>query len=405
MSLLQNRKVLLGVSGSIAAYKSAHTVRELIKRGAEVQVVMTNAAKDFVTPLTLSTLSTRPVYSEFIEEEQKAYGVWNNHVDMGLWADLMVIAPASSNTLSKLTTGACDNLLTAVYLSAKCPVFVAPAMDLDMHANGATADNLATLQSRGVQVIESEYGELASGLVGKGRMAEPEHIANALEDYLASKSPLHGKKVLVNAGSTHEHIDPVRFLGNNSSGKMGTALAQAAKSLGADVELVLGPTNAALNLQGLETQRVTSADDMLAAMLNSFSTADIIICTAAVSDYKPNVVVDHKIKKTKEETLTLVLEKTPDILHTLGDKKSEHQRLVGFALETHDGAQYAQEKLQRKNADAIVLNTLGKEGVGFEYDTNEVSVFFKNGKSLSFPLQDKNALGLALIKALIEEFK
>ena len=405
MSLLYNRKVLLGVSGSIAAYKSAHLVRELIKRGAEVQVVITDAAKDFVTPLTLSTLSTRPVYSAFIEDEQKAYGVWNNHVEMGLWADLMVIAPASSNTLSKMATGACDNLLTAVYLSAKCPVFAAPAMDLDMYANGATSDNLKILEQRGVGIIDSDYGELASGLVGKGRMAEPEAIADQLEEYLSSTLPLYGKKVLINAGPTHEHLDPVRFLGNNSSGKMGAAIAAAARDLGANVHLVLGPTQTALDLKGIKVTRVTSADDMLSAMVSEFTDSSLTVCCAAVSDYKPVSQAEHKIKKSDEgDSLTISLEKTPDILSTLGTLKSDENHLVGFALETRDGESYAKQKLDKKNASAIVLNTLGKQGVGFETDTNEVSVYTASGKTFSFPLTSKIALGKSLLELFMSEF-
>ena len=405
MSLLYNRKVLLGVSGSIAAYKSAHLVRELIKRGAEVQVIITDAAKDFVTPLTLSTLSTRPVYSAFIEDEQKSYGVWNNHVEMGLWADLMVIAPASSNTLSKMASGACDNLLTAVYLSAKCPVFVAPAMDLDMYANGATSDNLNTLQQRGLGIIDADFGELASGLVGKGRMAEPESIADHLETYLSKSLPLSGKKILINAGPTHEHIDPVRFLGNNSSGKMGGALAAAARDLGAKVHLVLGPVQTTLDLKGIEVTRVTSADEMLQAMVTEFSDSSLTICSAAVSDYKPSIRANHKIKKSEEgESLTICLEKTSDILKTLGTMKGKENHLVGFALETRDSEVYAKQKLVKKNADAIVLNTLGKKGVGFEGDTNEVTVFFDHGNTLSFPLTSKISLGKSLIELFIREF-
>ena len=405
MSLLYNRKVLLGVSGSIAAYKSAHLVRELIKRGAEVQVVITDAAKDFVTPLTLSTLSTRPVYSAFIEDEQKPYGVWNNHVEMGLWADLMVIAPTSSNTLSKMATGACDNLLTAVYLSAKCPVFAAPAMDLDMYANGATSDNLKILEQRGVGIIDSDYGELASGLVGKGRMAEPEAIADHLEEYLSSTLPLFGKKVLINAGPTHEHLDPVRFLGNNSSGKMGAAIATAARDLGADVRLVLGPTQTTLDLKGITVTRVTSADDMLSAMVSEFTDSSLTVCCAAVSDYKPVSQAKHKIKKSNEgDSLTISLEKTPDILSTLGTLKSDENHLVGFALETRDGESYAKQKLNKKNASAIVLNTLGKQGVGFETDTNEVSVYTASGKTFSFPLTSKIALGKSLLELFMNEF-
>lgn len=405
MGALRHRKILVGVSGSIAAYKSAYLVRELIKRGAEVQVVITNAAKDFVTPLTLSTLSTRPVYSAFIEEEQKAYGVWNNHVEMGLWADYMIIAPASSNTLSKLATGACDNLLSAVYLSAKCPVFVAPAMDLDMYANGATTDNLSTLSVRGVEVIDSPHGELASGLVGKGRMAEPEEIADYVERYIRNKSPLLGKKVLINAGPTHEHLDPVRYLGNNSSGTMGVALARAAAQLGAQVTLVLGPTQKEHDLDGLEVHRVVSAEEMLDVMIQHEEDSQLIICTAAVSDFRPKALVDHKIKKTSTEAPTLTLEQTPDILAHFGKNKKDGQFVVGFALETQNGEEYAKGKLAKKKANAIVLNEMNKQGVGFESETNEVHVFFTGGKKEFFPIQDKGVLGRQLMTLFTEVFE
>jgi phosphopantothenoylcysteine decarboxylase/phosphopantothenate--cysteine ligase len=404
MSLLYKRKVLLGISGSIAAYKSAFIVRELIKRGAEVQVVMTHAAKDFITPLTLSTLSKRPVYSEFIEDDQKAYGVWNNHVDMGLWADLMLIAPVSSNTLSKIATGACDNLLTAVYLSAKCPVFVAPAMDLDMYANGATQENLSTLSARGVHIIDSEEGELASGLEGKGRLAEPEHIVEAIEANLAKSLPLSGKQVLINAGPTHEHIDPVRFIGNNSSGRMGVAIAQAARKLGADVSLVLGPTDTALDLQGLNVIRTTSAEDMWLAMKESFENADLTICTAAVADFTTVSHSAQKIKKGSASELIIKMMPTRDILASLGALKSAGQRLVGFALETQNGAEYAKGKLVKKNADAIVLNEMSKEGVGFHTKTNEVTVFLSDGTSKNYPLQSKEDLGGQLVQDFIHWF-
>ena len=404
MSLLYKRKVLLGVSGSIAAYKSAFIVRELIKRGAEVQVVMTHAAKDFITPLTLSTLSKRPVYSEFIEDDQKAYGVWNNHVDMGLWADLMLIAPVSSNTLSKIATGACDNLLTAVYLSAKCPVFVAPAMDLDMYANGATQENLSTLRARGVHIIDSEEGELASGLDGKGRLAEPEHIVEAIEAELAKSLPLSGKQVLINAGPTHEHIDPVRFIGNNSSGRMGVAIAQAARKLGADVSLVLGPTDTALDLQGLNVIRTTSADDMWLAMKASFANADLTICAAAVADFTTVSQSAQKIKKGSASELIITMMPTRDILASLGALKSAGQKLVGFALETQNGAEYAKGKLSKKNADAIVLNEMSKEGVGFHTKTNEVTVFLSDGTSKNYPLQSKEDLGGQLVQDFIHWF-
>ncbi len=404
MSLLYKRKVLLGVSGSIAAYKSAFIVRELIKRGAEVQVVMTHAAKDFITPLTLSTLSKRPVYSEFIEDDQKAYGVWNNHVDMGLWADLMLIAPASSNTLSKIATGACDNLLTAVYLSAKCPVYVAPAMDLDMYANGATQDNLSTLSARGVHIIDSEEGELASGLEGKGRLAEPEHIVEAIEAELAKSLPLSGKQVLINAGPTHEHIDPVRFIGNNSSGRMGVAIAQAARKLGANTTLVLGPTDTALDLQGLNVIRTTSAEQMWLAMKDSFKQADVTICTAAVADFTTESQSAQKIKKGSESELIIKMVPTRDILASLGALKNADQRLVGFALETQNGAEYAKGKLVKKNADAIVLNEMSKEGVGFHTKTNEVTVFLSDGTSKNYPLQSKEDLGGQLVQDFIHWF-
>ena len=404
MSLLYKRKVLLGISGSIAAYKSAFIVRELIKRGAEVQVVMTHAAKDFITPLTLSTLSKRPVYSEFIEDDQKAYGVWNNHVDMGLWADLMLIAPASSNTLSKIATGACDNLLTAVYLSAKCPVYVAPAMDLDMYANGATQDNLSTLSARGVHIIDSEEGELASGLEGKGRLAEPEHIVEAIEAEWAKSLPLTGKQVLINAGPTHEHIDPVRFIGNNSSGRMGVALAQTARKLGADTTLVLGPTDTALDLQGLNVIRTTSAEDMWLAMKESFANADLTICTAAVADFTTESQSTQKIKKGYESELIIKMVPTRDILASLGALKGKGQRLVGFALETQNGEEYAKGKLAKKNADAIVLNEMSKEGVGFHTKTNEVTVFLSDGTSKNYPLQSKEDLGDQLVQDFIHWF-
>lgn len=402
---LYQRKVLLGVSGSIAAYKSAFLVRELIKWGAEVQVVMTTAAKDFITPLTLSTLSTRPVYSTFLDEEEERYGVWNNHVDLGLWADLMIIAPASSNTLSKLVTGACDDLLSAVYMSAKCPVYVAPAMDLDMYKNEATRANLEELTERGVTVIPAEHGELASGLVGQGRMAEPEAICKFISAQLLKQLPLHGKNVLINAGPTHEHIDPVRYIGNNSTGQMGIALAQAARSLGASVTLILGPTHYPLDLSGLQVVRVVSAKEMLTAMQEYYPSSVLTICTAAVSDFVPKTTVDKKLKKTTMKGgLTIDLEETPDILATLGNTKRSDQILVGFALETNDGVGYAKDKLVKKNADAIVLNTLSTT-TGFESNTNAVEVFYIDGEQQSFPLLEKIELGHQLLSAVLNKFE
>ena len=402
---LYKRKVLLGVSGSIAAYKSAHLVRELIKWGAEVQVVMTTAAKDFITPLTLSTLSTRPVYSTFLKEEEEQYGVWNNHVDLGLWADLMLIAPTSSNTLSKLVTGACDDLLSAVYMSAKCPVYVAPAMDLDMYKNAATASNIEVLESRGVVVLPAEHGELASGLIGQGRMAEPEAICEFITSHLLKQLPLYGKNVLINAGPTHEHIDPVRYIGNNSTGQMGVALAQASKALGATVTLVLGPTHHPLDLKGLQVIRVVSAKEMLTAMQEYYPSSVLTICTAAVSDFTPVNAEDKKLKKTSMTgTMSLQLEQTPDILAALGAAKKPNQKLVGFALETNNGEDYAKEKLVRKNADAIILNMLSSK-TGFESNTNAVDIFFQDGGELSFELMDKSLLGKQLLEALIEKFQ
>ena len=405
MSILKNRKILLGVSGSIAAFKSAHIVREFIKRGAEVQVVITDAAKDFVTPLTLSTVSNRPVYNKFIEDDQKPYGVWNNHVEMGLWADLLIVAPASSNTLSKMASGACDNLLSAVYMSAKCPVFVAPAMDLDMFKNDATTKNLEILSNRGVEIIDAEFGELASGLVGKGRMAEPEHIFVAVEKFCLLSSPLYGKQVLINAGPTHEHLDPVRYLGNNSSGKMGAALAKSAYTLGANVTLILGPTQADLDIAHIDTINVVSAAEMLEATVSKFSDAHLTICTAAVSDFRPLNVNTNKIKKVgKTSKLTLELEETSDILASLGALKREGQYLIGFALETQKGPSYAKAKLVRKSADAIVLNVLGKQGVGFNSATNEVHVYFADGNEIFYPIQSKDILGGVLMSLFTKHF-
>ena len=404
MGLLTNRKVLLGVSGSIAAYKSAHLVRELVRNGAEVQVVMTEAAKDFVTPLTLGTLSGKPVFSRFIERENELYGTWNNHVEMGLWADLMLVAPASSNTLAKMASGASDNLLTAVYMSAKCPVFVAPAMDLDMYANGATSQNIELLSERGVHVLDSPHGELASGLTGKGRMEEPEVIVQQLEAYFKAQQPLYGRKVLVNAGPTHEHIDPVRFLGNNSSGRMGVALAQAAFRLGANVTLVLGPTLAALDLSNLTVLRVVSAEQMWQAMEGDYADADLIICSAAVSDFTPKTTFAQKAKKGSKATLDHIeLVETRDILASLGAIKRPEQKLVGFALETENGPENAQQKLLKKKADAIVLNILS--GVsGFEHATNAVEVFFPATTPVTFPLQSKEFLGESLMKLFVKQW-
>lgn len=374
--MLEGKKILLGISASIAAYKSAFLVRELIKKGAEVKVIMTPASKDFVTPLTLSTLSKHPVHSEFYSKETENE-LWNNHVELGLWADCFVIAPATANTLGKMVNGTADNLLLATYLSAKCPVYVAPAMDLDMYKHPSTIDNLARLQSIGNVIIPSAFGELASGLVGKGRLAEPEEIVRFLEMDLLSKAPLNGKKVLITAGPTYEAIDPVRFIGNHSSGKMGFALAEEAANLGALVVLVTGPASLKTHHRSINRIDVQTAAEMLEAC-RQHTDYNIAIMSAAVADYRPEERRSEKIKKS-EEALTIRLVRNPDILATLGEKKKAGQVLVGFALETENQMENAEKKLISKKADAIVLNTPKDAGAGFGVDTNKV--YFVMGKN------------------------
>ncbi|MGB7498816.1 MAG: bifunctional phosphopantothenoylcysteine decarboxylase/phosphopantothenate--cysteine ligase CoaBC, partial [Moheibacter sp.] len=352
MSILNRKKVVLAISAGIAAYKAAFLVRLLIKKGAEVRVILTPEALDFVTPLTLSTLSKNPVEWQFNDSE----GNWNNHVELGLWADLMIVAPATANTISKMADGASDNLLLAVYLSAKCPVYVAPAMDLDMYRHPSSKENLNKLESFGNLIIPAESGELASGLSGEGRMAEPENIISFLENDLESKAPLFGKKVLVSAGPTYELIDPVRFVGNFSSGKMGIEIAKAAADMGANVTLVCGPSS--ISTQGYDINRtdVISANEMQAAMESNYPDSDIVIMSAAVADYRPETVAAKKIKKVGDE-MVLKLVKNPDILFGLGQKK-KNQILVGFALETNDEVENAKSNLDRKNLDMIVLNSM-----------------------------------------------
>ena len=388
--MLRGRKVLLGVSGSIAAYKSAHLVRLLVKAGAEVKVVLTPAARDFVTPLTLATLSGHPVLSTFVEEGAEEEGTWNNHVELGLWADLMVIAPASANTLSKMVHGTVDNLLLATYLSAKCPVFFAPAMDLDMFKHPSTQSNINALQSFGNTLIPSGVGELASGLYGEGRMAEPEEIMALMEQYLRERAPLHGKKVLVTAGPTHEPIDPVRFIGNHSTGKMGVALAQAAVQRGAEVTLVLGPTGTPHDTHGMRVVRVQTAAEMLAACTEQFPHADYTWMSAAVADFRPDQPKGTKIKKQKAE-MHLGLVENPDILSTLGQSKTPHQVLIGFALETEDLEAHAREKMARKNLDGIVANLSTAES-GFCHDTNRVIFLTPAGTKWESPLLTKHEI-------------
>jgi len=375
MSVLSGKKIILGVSGGIAAYKTATLVRLFIKASAHVQVIMTPASKDFVTPLTLSTLSKNPVHSTFYNEEDDN-AQWNNHVELGLWADLMIIAPATANTLSKMVNGNCDNLLIATYLSAKCPVYFAPAMDLDMYKHPSTAASFHTLKQFGDIIIPAETGQLASGLSGEGRMAEPENIIAFLENDLESKLPLRGKKILVTAGPTYEAIDPVRFIGNHSSGKMGFDIAESAANYGAEVILISGPTHLNTINPVINLIRVTSAKEMYDACHEHFNSVDVAICAAAVADYKPKFVTEQKIKK-EEATLTIELEKTQDILASLG-KIKQNQFLIGFALETENEIENAKLKIQKKNLDLIVLNSLQDKGAGFGKATNKITFINKD---------------------------
>jgi phosphopantothenoylcysteine decarboxylase/phosphopantothenate--cysteine ligase len=397
--MLSGKNVLLGISASIAAYKAAFLVRLFIAEGARVKVVMTPAAKDFVTPLTLSTLSKNPVHSAFTQDDDEN-AVWTNHVELGVWADLMVIAPTTSNTLGKMVTGISDNLLLATYMSAKCPVFIAPAMDLDMYKNPATQENLRALAEMGHVVIEAQHGELASGLIGQGRMAEPEEIVACLTAYLRKEQPLYRKQVLINAGPTYEKIDAVRFIGNFSTGKMGVALAKQALTLGAEVTLVLGPTQVNFDLSGLNVIRVTSADEMFEACTSPFKKADYTILSAAVADYKPRKQAKGKIKKSHAD-LTLELEPTRDILATLGQSKQKNQVLVGFALESSDELNYAREKLRQKNLDFVVMNSLREKGAGFGHDTNKVVVLSSDGKQETTELLTKEEIAKEIWKIIL----
>ncbi len=396
--MLAGKKIIVGVSGSIAAYKSALIVRLLIKAGAEVKVIMTSAAKDFITPLTLSTLSKNPVLSEFTNGDQ---GLWNNHVDLGLWADAFLIAPASANTLAKMAHGQSDNLLLAVYLSARCPVFFAPAMDLDMLQHQSTKENIQKLESWGNQQINPTYGELASGLEGRGRMAEPEEIVAFLETYFSAAQKLKGKKVLVTAGPTHEAIDPVRFIGNNSSGKMGFAIAEQLANEGAEVELIVGPTHLAPATHGVNVTRVTSAQQMYDACIARFAQMDIAVLAAAVADYRPTHTADQKIKKTTDH-LVIELTKTQDIAAELGKQKKANQLMVGFALETENERANALKKIESKNFDLIVLNSLNDQGAGFGHDTNKVSIIYKSGQEKNFTLKSKKEVAKDIVNAIVD---
>jgi len=396
--MLKNKKILLGITASIAAYKAAFLVRLLVKQGAEVKVILTDAAKEFITPLTLSTLSKNKVYTEFSD---KNTGEWSNHVELGLWADLMLIAPASANTISKMANGICDNLLLATYLSARCPVMFAPAMDLDMYVHPSTVHNIQKLQSFGNLIIDAEEGELASGLSGKGRMAEPENILAFIEDFFLKKHRLSGKKILVTAGPTYENIDPVRFIGNYSSGKMGFALAETSANEGADVILVSGPSQLKSIHPKIQRIDVRSAEQMFEVCKKYFDNCDAAIMSAAVADYTPANISNHKIKKTSDD-IQISLKKTVDILKHLGHAKSSNQVVIGFALETNDGESYAKGKLESKNVDMIVLNSLQDEGSGFGTDTNKVSFFIANEGKTDFPLLSKQQVAQNIVNKMLD---
>ena len=401
MSVLSGKKIVLGVSGGIAAYKTATLVRLFIKAGAHVQVIMTPASKDFVTPLTLSTLSKNPVHSSFYNEEDEN-AQWNNHVEIGLWADLMVIAPATANTMSKMVNGNCDNLLIATYLSAKCPVYFAPAMDLDMYKHPSTITSFNALQKFGNTIIPAESGELASGLSGEGRMAEPENIIAFIEADLESKLPLKGKKILITAGPTYEAIDPVRFIGNHSSGKMGFDIANCAANRGAEVILVSGPTHFKVKNDFINLVRVVSAQEMYDACHQYYNDVDVAIAAAAVADYRPKVVADQKIKKS-DTCFSIELEKTKDILASLGEIK-KNQFLIGFALETENEIENAKQKIQKKNLDLIVLNSLQDEGAGFGKPTNKITFIDSNFTIEPMDLKSKEEVAQDIINKVIEHY-
>ena len=396
--MLSGKKIVLGVSGSIAAYKAALLTRLLIKDGAEVRIVMTPSAHDFITPLTLATLSKNPVLTRFTKDES---GQWNNHVELGLWADALVIAPASANTIAKMAHGVCDNLLLAVYLSARSPVFFAPAMDLDMLQHPSTQSNILTLIGWRNRIIEPGYGELASGLIGNGRMAEPEEIILHLKQYFSDRK-LKGKKALVTAGPTHEAIDPVRFIGNNSSGKMGFAVAEALAREGADVKIVSGPTSQLTTHPNIEVKKVTTAEEMYNACRDIFPASDITVLSAAVADYRPLIKTDQKIKKT-ESNLVIELTKTHDIAAELGKLKKNGQIIVGFALETENELANAEKKIVSKNFDLIVLNSLNDKGAGFGGDTNKVSIIDRESRVKQFTLKSKQEVASDIVDAIIEK--
>ena len=398
--MLQGKKIVLGITGSIAAYKACYLIRGLIKQGAEVQVVITPSGKEFITPLTLSTLTGKPVVSEFFDRRD---GSWHSHVQLGLWADAMIIAPASASTIGKMANGVADNMLITTYLSMKAPVFVAPAMDLDMYAHPSTQKNLETLRSYGNHIIEPGTGFLASKLEGKGRMEEPDRIIEILDAFFAEKADLQGKKVLITAGPTYEKLDPVRFIGNYSSGKMGIALAEECAERGAQVELVCGPVSIKTCHPNIKRTDVESAAQMYKVATEIFPNTDAAILCAAVADFTPATIADNKIKREGNKLL-LELAPTKDIAQALGQMKRENQVMVGFALETNDEENHAKEKLQKKNLDFIVLNSLQDEGAGFQYNTNKVTLIDKDGETM-FPLKSKREVAKDIVNKLVSIVK
>ena len=397
---LKGKKILLAISGGIAAYKMNYLVRDFVKKGAEVKVILTPSAENFVTKVTLSTLSKNAVYSDFYDQN----GTWNSHVELALWADVLLVAPCTANTLAKMVHGICDNLVIATYMSAKCPVFIAPAMDLDMYAHPSTKENLEKAERFGHHIIPAEFGELASGLEGQGRLAEPETILQKIEDFFTQNQSknLEGKTVLITAGPTYEAIDPVRFIGNHSSGKMGFSLAEEAVKRGAKVILISGPTSQKTNHKNIEIHRVTSAKEMYDEVFKYYEKVDVAIASAAVADYAPKIVAKEKIKKSEEE-FTIELVKNPDILKTMGEKKT-HQFLVGFALETQNEEENAKSKLQKKNLDMIVLNSLRDEGAGFQKDTNKVKIL-THSEQKEFSLKSKDEVAKDILDFVETQLK
>ena len=399
---LKGKKILLAISGGIAAYKMNYLVRDFVKKGAEVKVILTPSAENFVTKVTLSTLSKNAVYSDFYDQN----GTWNSHVELALWADVLLVAPCTANTLAKMVHGICDNLVIATYMSAKCPVFIVPAMDLDMYAHPSTKENLEKAERFGHYIIPAEFGELASGLEGQGRLAEPETILQKIEDFFTQPLPqshsLDGKTVLITAGPTYEAIDPVRFIGNHSSGKMGFSLAEEAVRRGAKVILISGPTSQKTSTKNIEIHRITSAKEMYEQVFKYYEKVDIAIASAAVADYAPKIVAKEKIKKSEEE-FTIELVKNPDILKTMGEKKT-HQFLVGFALETQNEEENAKSKLQKKNLDMIVLNSLRDEGAGFQKDTNKVKIL-THSEQKEFSLKSKDEVAKDILDFVETQLK